>query len=179
MEDEEPTMPNPPLQWKFDLLGSTPVVDVAGGTIREANSNAFPALQGNNLAVYLLDMETGAIRIPHWHPNAAEVDYVLSGECEVTIVSPSDEHVKVRLKAGEITVIPQGWFHYIATVGDAPVSMLVIFSNDQPNDIGLSRGCQGIPDAVLGLTFAVSGEQFKGIQRDIGFIAPQTGKPKS
>ncbi len=43
---------------------------------------------------------------------------MLEGKCEVTIISPSDEHVKVSLEVGEITVIPQGWFHYIANTGD-------------------------------------------------------------
>lgn len=82
------------------------------------------------------------------------------------------------MPTGEITVIPQGWFHYIAAKPDEKVSMPVIFSNEQPTDIGLSRGCRGIPDAVLGLTFAVDGSQFKGIHRDISFIAPQ-GPPKA
>ncbi len=62
-EEKEPAMPSPPLQWKFDLLGATPTVDVSGGTIREANASSFPALQGNGLGVYLLDLEPGAIRI--------------------------------------------------------------------------------------------------------------------
>lgn len=37
-------MSSQPLKWSFNLRGSTPQVDVAGGTIREANASTFPAL---------------------------------------------------------------------------------------------------------------------------------------
>lgn len=171
-------MTNLPLNWAFDLGGATPQVDVAGGTVREANAETFPALQGNGLAVYLLELEKGAIRIPHWHPNAAEVDYCLAGKASVTIISPSDEYVTVDLEPGKITVIPQGWFHYISNSGDVPVRLLVIFSNEQPTDIGLSRGCAGIPASVLGLTFAADAARFQGLATNIGFIAPQD-EPKT
>lgn len=171
-------MPSQPLKWSFNLAKATPTVDVAGGTIQEANAETFPALAGNGLSVYLLELAPGAIRIPHWHPNASEVDYVLAGTATVMVASTSGEWNTVTLGPGEITVIPMGWFHYIANTGEVPMRMLVIFGNEQPSDIGLSVGCQGIPPEVLGLTFATNPTNFANLDTTIGYIAPQQARSK-
>lgn len=166
-------MYNQPLKWSYNLRGSTPQVDVAGGTIREANASTFPALSDNGLAIYLLELQPGAVRIPHWHPDAAELDYCLEGAAVISIGSPTGDFVRVELTPGMISVIPQGWFHYIANTGDGPMRMLVIFNNSQPNDIGISEGFRGVPDEVLALTFGVEAARFAGIDRNVVYIAPQ------
>jgi len=76
----------------------------------------------------------------------------------------------------QISVIPQGWFHYISTRDGEGAKLLVIFSNDQPTDIGLSEGCRGIPPEVLGLTFATDPSRFADLDRSIGYIAPVHAK---
>jgi oxalate decarboxylase len=160
-------------QFVFDLKGCPPQVSVKGGTIQEANQSTFPGLAGNGLAVYLLTLQPGAVRIPHWHPDAAELDYCLSGTAEIGISFPSGEWQRFNVAAGQISIIPQGWFHYIKNTGPDVMSMLVIFNNSAPNDIGLSEGFQAIPKEVLGLTFNVDADRFVGLAEDIGYIAPQ------
>lgn len=51
--------------------------------------------------------------------------------------------------------------------------MLVIFNNSQPNDIGISEGFRGVPDEVLALTLGVDAARFAGIDKNVGYIAPQ------
>ena len=160
-------------QFVFDLKGCPPQVTVQGGTIQEANQSTFPALAGNNLAIYLLTLQPGAVRIPHWHPDAAELDYCLSGTARIGLAFPDGEWQRFEVAAGQISVIPQGWFHYIENPGTEPMSMLVIFNNSAPNDIGISEGFQAIPKEVLALTFNVEADRFKGLDYHVGYIAPQ------
>ena len=157
----------------FNLKGCPPQVVAQGGTIQEANQSTFPGLQGNGLAIYLLTLNPGAVRIPHWHPDAAELDYVLSGKARVGLGFPDGEWERFDLEAGKIAVLPQGWFHYIQNVGEETLRMLVIFNNSAPNDIGISQGLQAIPKEVLGITFDVSADRFKGLKEDVTYIAPQ------
>lgn len=162
-------------QFWFDLANAQPTVDVKGGTIREANASTFPVLNG--AAIYLVELKPGAVRIPHWHPNASELDYVISGEAIIGMGAPDDVtplSQTVELLPGQIGWIPQGWFHYIKN-GSATedLKILVIFTNESPNDIGLSKGFQAMPDDVLGLTFNVDPSTFANLEKDIGFIAPQ------
>lgn len=160
-------------QFVFDLGKCPPQVVAKGGTIQEANQSTFPGLNGNGLAIYLLTLEPGAVRIPHWHPDAAELDYVLSGKAKIGLGFPDGEWERFKVEAGQIAVLPQGWFHYIQNVGEETLRMLVIFNNSAPNDIGISQGFQAIPKEVLGITFDVSPERFKGLKKDVTYIAPQ------
>jgi oxalate decarboxylase len=160
-------------QFKFNLKGCPPQVVAKGGTIQEANQSTFPALAGNGLAIYLLTLQPGAVRIPHWHPDAAEMDYVLGGKARIGLAFPDGEWQRFDLEAGQIAVLPQGWFHYIENVGEDVLQMLVIFNNSAPNDIGISVGFQVLPKEVLGLTFGVPADRFEGLDLNVSYIAPQ------
>jgi len=160
-------------QFVFDLGKCPPQVVAKGGTIQEANQSTFPGLGGNGLSIYLLTLEPGAVRIPHWHPDASELDYVLSGKARIGLGFPDGEWERFDLAAGQIAILPQGWFHYIQNVGEETLRMLVIFNNSAPNDIGISQGFQAIPKEVLGITFGVSAERFKGLDENVTYIAPQ------
>lgn len=157
----------------FDLAGTPPQAVAKGGTVQEANQNTFPGLAGNGLAVYLITLAPGAVRIPHWHPDAAELDYCLQGKVRFGLSSPDGEAQSFELEAGQISVIPQGWFHYFQNVGEDELRILAIFNNSAPNDIGISIGFQAIPPEVLGLTFDVPAERFAGLDLEVRYIAPQ------
>jgi hypothetical protein len=64
---------------RFDFASIAPQVVRAGGTVTEATGDDFPALVGNEAASFLLVLAPGAVREPHWHPNAWELDVPLSG----------------------------------------------------------------------------------------------------
>ena len=61
-----------------------------------ANENNFPLLKG--MALYLLRLDSGGVREPHWHPNAAELSYCLSGSALMTIFSPGAGHDTFTVK---------------------------------------------------------------------------------
>ena len=157
--------------FKFRLAASHPQVDVLGGTIREAKKLTFPALSG--LAIFLLDLKKGAVRIPHWHPDANELDYILHGRARIATVGPDGIQETFEVDEGDISFIPQGWFHSIQNVGDADLKMLVIFNNHSPNDIGISAALGGLLPAVLAETLGATPEIFASLRKDVKFLAPQ------
>jgi oxalate decarboxylase len=159
--------------FQFDLGALPPQVVAKGGTIQEANQGTFPALAGNGLAIYLLVLQPGAVRIPHWHPDAAELDYCLAGKARIGLGFPDGEWQRFDLTAGQISILPQGWFHYIQNVGEEVLRLLVIFNNSNPNDIGISIGLQAIPREVLATTFGVPADRFDGLNLEVNDIAPQ------
>jgi oxalate decarboxylase len=159
--------------FKFDLAGCPPQIVAKRGTIQEANQGTFAALAGNALAIYLLTLEPGAVRIPHWHPDAAELDYCLAGKARIALGFPDGEWERFDLEPGQISILPQGWFHSIQNVGEETLRMLVIFNNSNPNDIGISVGFQAIPKEVLGVTFGVPADRFDGLDLDVTYIAPR------
>ena len=96
-----------------------------------------------------------------------------SGGVAWSLGFPDGEWQRFDVGAGEIAILPQGWFHYIENVGEDVLQMLVIFNNSAPNDIGISVGFQTVPKEVLGLTFGVPAETFDKLDLDVEYIAPQ------
>ena len=162
--------------FKFALEASEPFVDVAGGVVRFAKKADFPKLDG--LAMASIFLEPGGIRIPHWHPNANEMDYVVSGRAEIDLFGPADgehrhgvrEHFHVE--RGEISFLPQAWFHSIRNPGPEVLHILVIFNSDTPLDIGLPRSLGAIEKKTLAQALGISVEEVERINTSPEFIVP-------
>jgi Cupin len=65
----------------------------------------------------VLEMEPGALRELHWHPNAAEWQYVLSGKFNVTMFGSGGRWREETLSQGDVGYIPQGFGRSIENIG--------------------------------------------------------------
>ena len=167
-----------PLQpsFKFDLAGRTPDISEFGNTIRMANQNDFGVLAGNGVAFFMIDMKPGALRVPHWHPNAWELDYCLAGEARFWITGPDDVGNTVKqivdIQPGQLMFIPQGWFHAIKCVSSTDLQLLLTFNNGLPTDIGIPVGLNGMGNEIFAQTFGVSPDVFNHFNENNTFFAP-------
>jgi oxalate decarboxylase len=144
-------------------LMDLPAENYIGGQVRRGQKSVFPILKG--MAIFSLILEKGGLRIPHWHPNADELDYCIEGKARMTIVSPDAHKETIMLEAGDIAFIPRGYFHYIENIGEGTLKFLVIFDNEMPDDIGITDALAGIPDDILATAFHVSSTTFKNFEK--------------
>src|SRR5690625_7680592 len=50
---------------------------------------------------------------PHYHANASELIYCITGETVVSMINPTTNEVKsIRIEPQQVVTIPQGWWHY-------------------------------------------------------------------
>ena len=152
---EAPTLPRSDESNKFDFARIEPQVVRAGGTVKECTGENFPVLVDNAAASFLLVLEPGAVREPHWHPNAWEVDVPLSGHGRLGVANPDDTFSVQDILPGQIGFIPQGYAHYIENVGSEEMRWVVVFNNTQPDDIGLSTTFAGMPTHTFTDTFGL------------------------
>jgi oxalate decarboxylase len=103
----------------------------------------FNALQG--VTCYTLEVWDESMRLPHWHPNASELGYVISGSLEIIIWRSPGESAVFTLTAGMCWFIPQAALHSLNNVGNKPAQLLVGFSSEVPEDIDLPVAWNGIP----------------------------------
>jgi len=103
----------------------------------------FPILSG--VTCYTLEVWEESMRIPHWHPNASELGYVVSGEIEVMIWRSPGESAVFTLKPGMCWFIPQSALHSLNNVGPTPAQLLVGFSSEMPEDMDLPVAFNGVP----------------------------------
>lgn len=103
----------------------------------------FKALDG--VTCYTLEVWDESMRLPHWHPNASELGYVISGSLEIIIWRSPGESAVFTLTAGMCWFIPQAALHSLNNVGDTSAQLLVGFSSEMPEDIDLPVAWNGIP----------------------------------
>ncbi|WP_110293604.1 cupin domain-containing protein [Nocardia tenerifensis] len=146
-----------------------------GGTLRGAHEGTFPVLTGQQASVYLVELEVGGIREPHWHPTAWELNYIISGKADWTILGthPDGAYRNDVFEAsqGDLVFVPQGFFHYFGNASNAePLRVLVVFntSAQEPNDdIGIVATVNSLPREVLAAAFGVPVAAFAGVPTEI------------
>ena len=136
-------------------------IEFTGGTFFRANKKQFSCLKG--LAVQMLKLKPGAVREPHSHPNAEQLDYCVSGHARVGIVGPEGEKQLLDLHEGDISFVPRGYVHWIENVGQGQLHFLVILSHEMPETIELSETLVGVPGATLTAAFGVPKDFLKGL----------------
>ena len=134
------------------------------GSITRLTVDTFPLL--NRLSIKRLILEPGAIREPHWHANADELTYCVSGSALVTVFDNADEFSSFTIEAGQMFHIDSGALHHIENVGDSAAEFIVVFSNERPEDFSLRSSFGAMTDAVLGNTFDLPASEFAGLKRD-------------
>lgn len=113
-------------------------------------SQNFPCLKA--LSLQDLNMEPGEARNAHIHPNAHQIDYVLSGRGRVGIVGPDGQQHLLDLAAGDAAFVPRGYLHWIENNGDSPAHFLLVVSHETPETIELADMIAGTPETVAGKT---------------------------
>jgi oxalate decarboxylase len=73
-------------------------------------------------------LQPGSLRELHWHTNAAELGYVVSGSCRTTVLSP-DGAATDTFGPGDVWYFPAGWGHSILGIGPSECHFILIFDN--------------------------------------------------
>ena len=147
----------------FNLGAIKPQSVCDGGTRSIANADNFHILKG--MALYSLNLDKGGVREPHWHPNAVELGYCLTGRAIMTIFSPGAGHDTFTIDAGEIVFVPRGYLHHIENIYEGETKFAIAFNHERPEDIGISGATGSIADRVLGYTFGVDSQYFSKFKK--------------
>jgi oxalate decarboxylase len=145
---------------KLPLGSITPQVDTPFGRKVAANKEGFPILKG--LAIYRLTIRPGCFREPHWHANADELGYCLSGSALVTLFASGNIHAQFTISAGEMFFVPSGSLHAIENSGETDAEFIITFSHEQPEDFGISGFAGCLTPAVLANTWGMHVEELAG-----------------
>jgi oxalate decarboxylase len=146
------------------MLAGAPHAIFKGGREWRIDSTRFPI--STTVTGVILDLEAGALRELHWHPNADEWQYVIEGDLSVTMFGSHGRFRAEQLSAGDIVYIPQGYGHSIENVGSKQSRMLIGFNTGNYHAIDLSAWIAGNPVDVLATNF---GNTARRLQLQDGF----------
>lgn len=154
---------------KFSLARA-PLTQYPGGWIRHANQKEFPI--NTTLASALEQLEPGAIRELHWHPNADEWQYILQGRSRVTVFGAHGRTRTEECGAGDVVFVQQGFGHYVESIGREPLRFFALFNTPTFEEISITSWLAGNPASLIADNFNIaSSEVAKMPKRALGVIS--------
>lgn len=149
---------------KFRLETATPIV-FPGGEERFVSSVEFPIQ--TTMTASILDLKPGGLREMHWHPNADEWQYYLSGRARVGIFGAHGREATEEFGPGQIAYIKQGFGHYVQQIGDEPTRVLILFNSPFYRVINLSTWLASSPADLLADNFGLSASEVEMLPKKI------------
>jgi quercetin dioxygenase-like cupin family protein len=151
------TPPSP--QYTFDVNKSP--------LFKKDNNNYINVLGVKQLNILenvsLLDIFLSANNViePHYHPNAAELVYCISGAATVSMLNPFTKQIlRYSITPGQVANIPRSWWHYeVAKVDNT--HLLAIFDAPTPEVILGSDILKFTPANIISHTYCLDENQWK------------------
>jgi oxalate decarboxylase len=138
LQQDAVTAPNGPVLQTFShRLQAQKPIEVAGGRVRITDSTNFP--MSKTIAAALVEVDPGGLRELHWHPNADEWQYYVSGKGRMTVFASGGKARTFDYQAGDVGYVPFAMGHYIENTGDDTLVFLEVFRSDHFADISLNQ----------------------------------------
>ncbi|CAF3774412.1 unnamed protein product, partial [Adineta steineri] len=105
------------------------------------------------------------MREPHWHPETAEMGYVIDGDARLTILAPYSSHRlnTLELKNDDVYFVPRAYPHYIGNMGDVEVKILLFFDQAIVYDISYQSSFLAYSREVLAASFKYDSTQLPNV----------------
>ena len=153
-------------------LEKQPLVEHPGGSSHEVTAKNFPISKG--IAGVSMHLNPGGLRELHWHANAAEWAYVITGHCRVTIIDPQGRTEIKDFGPGDVWYFPRGHAHSIQGLGPGDCHFILAFDNGYFSEFGtfsISDWIAQTPPEVLGKNFGVSPSLFANFPKKEVYIS--------
>src|SRR6266446_573175 len=125
-----------PNTFSYRMLAQEPI-RMKSGTVRITDSSLFKA--SKTMAAALVEVEPGGMRELHWHPNADEWQYYISGQARMSVFGAENNARTFNFQAGDVGSVPFAMGHYIENIGTTTLRFLEIFRSDHFADVSLAQ----------------------------------------
>ena len=155
---------------RYPLTAQEPRTSPGGGTQRTVTVEEFPI--STTMAGSVLELEPGALRELHWHPNADEWQYYLDGRAQMTVFLSGGEAVTEEFEAGDVGYAPMGAGHYILNTGTEVCRVLIGFNSGHYQAIDVSAWLSTNPESTLAANLGLPEDVLAKLPRQHRFIVP-------
>ena len=165
-QTDQPLVPEP---FNYALLDQTPI-RTRGGTVRIADSSNFKA--SRTIAAALVELEPGGLRELHWHPQADEWQYWISGHGRMTIFASQGKANTVDFAPGDVGYVPRSFGHYIENTGPGVLRYLELFNSDRYADVSLTNWIANTPSQLVADHLKVPDEFVRNLPKTKAPVVP-------
>ena len=162
--------------YTYRLHAQAPI-EVAGGRVRIVDSSNFPL--SKTIAAALVEVEPGAIRELHWHPNTDEWQYYLAGQGRMTVFASSGKARTFDYQAGDVGYVPFAMGHYVQNTGSETLRFLEMFRSDRFADISLNQWMALTPPALVRAHLNLGLPAIEALAKSKPVIVPGAGRAQA
>ncbi|WP_043931871.1 cupin domain-containing protein [Bacillus sp. EB01] len=155
---------SPSTQYTFDVNKSHLFVKDNQNLINVLGKKQLNTLENTSLLDIFLSV--GNVIEPHYHQNAAQLVYCISGAATVSILNPfTKQLLNFPITPGQVANA-KGWWHYeVATVDNT--HLLAIFDAPNPEVILGSDILKFTPSHIMAHTYCLNEDQWKNVTEPI------------
>jgi oxalate decarboxylase len=158
-----------PQSFEFKASQMKPTKVTRGGEVRIVDSKNFPVTP---IAAAMVRLKPGGLRELHWHPNADEWQYYVSGKGRMTVFAAGTHARTMDFQEGDVGYILQSSPHYIENTGDTDLVFLEIFKSDHYEDISLAEWMAHTPQLLVDQHLHVGKQMLEAIAKEEVVITP-------
>ena len=127
-------------------MGKMDPVRMKYGSVRILDTKLFPP---TTISAALVEVEPGGLRELHWHPNADEWQYYVSGQGRMTVFASNRSAQTFDYLAGDVGDVPRAQPHYVENTGKTVLRFFEMFRSPKFEDVPLAQWLAFTPHELV------------------------------
>ena len=142
-----------------------------GGEVTIVDSSMFKV--STTIAAAIVTVLPGGIRELHWHPNADEWQYYISGSGRMTVFATGGRARTMDFQAGDIGYVQKTLPHYVQNTGKTALKFLEMFKSGFYQDLALSEWLRHTPPELVMAHLEIDKATLDAIPKDEPVVMPE------
>jgi oxalate decarboxylase len=159
-----------PFDFSFQARQQKPTKTTKGGEVLIVDSSTFKV--STTLTAAIVTVHPGGMRELHWHQNADEWQYYISGKARMTVLATGARARTMDFEAGDVGYVQQTLPHYIENTGDTDLRFLEMFKAGHYEDLSLSEWLAHTPPELVMAHLNIDKATYHAIPKDKLVITP-------
>jgi oxalate decarboxylase len=163
-------LPRSSRDFAFRTMEMSPTKRTKGGEVRIVDSTKFKV---TTTSMAMVTLHPGGLRELHWHPNADEWQYFISGKGRMTVVSTGNKARTMEFQAGDVGYVEKTLLHYIENTGDSDLVFLEMFKSPLYQDLSFTEWLTHTPPELVMAHLRIDRATYDTIARDEAVVLPE------
>jgi oxalate decarboxylase len=143
----------------------------AGGEVKIIDSSSFKV--STTITAAIVTVHPGGIRELHWHPNADEWQYFMSGTGRMTVFATGGRARTMDFQPGDVGYVLKTLPHYVENTGSTDLKFLEMFKSSSYQDLALSEWLTHTPPELVMAHLGIDKATLDAMPKDEVVVMPK------
>jgi len=158
-----------PKDFAFRTMEIPPTKQTKGGEVRIVDSSNFKV---TTTSMAMVTVHPGGMRELHWHPDADEWQYYITGEGRMTVVATGNKGRTMDFQEGDVGYVQKTLLHYIENTGDTDLIFLEMFRAARYQEFSFSEWLAHTPPELVMAHLNIDKATFDAIPKNGVSVTP-------